>query len=98
MGWLFHDVDDKSVIRLIPKLGTASSVSCSYSSPPWLGAVKIFWPSIFAFPSHSPHHCPFTPVEPEYGDDLYEADYLLLFLAADLRILKLLYYFNLTSS
>jgi hypothetical protein len=42
-------------------------------------------PPIFAFPSHSPHHCPFTPVEPGYGDDLYEDDYRLL-LAADLRM------------
>jgi hypothetical protein len=51
-----------------------------------LALLNIFRPPIFAFPSHSPHHCPFTPVEPGYGDDLYEADYLLLFLAADLRM------------
>jgi hypothetical protein len=37
-------------------------------------------------PSHSPDHCPFTPVEPGYGDDLYEDDYQLLLLAADLRM------------
>jgi hypothetical protein len=37
-------------------------------------------------PSHSPHHCPFTPVEPGYGVDLFEDDYLLLLLAADLRM------------
>jgi hypothetical protein len=36
-------------------------------------------------PSHSPHHCPFTPVEPGFGVDLFEDDYLLL-LAADLRM------------
>jgi hypothetical protein len=46
----------------------------------------FFRPPIFAFPSHSPHHCPFTPVEPGYGVVLYEDDYLLLFLAADLRM------------
>jgi hypothetical protein len=37
-------------------------------------------------PSHSPHHCPFTPVEPGYRNDLYEDDDLLLFLAADLTM------------
>jgi hypothetical protein len=37
-------------------------------------------------PSHSLHHCPFTPVEPGYGIDLFEDDYLLLLLAADLRM------------
>jgi hypothetical protein len=37
-------------------------------------------------PSHSPHHYPFTPVEPGYGVVLYEGDYLLLLLAADLRM------------
>jgi hypothetical protein len=42
-----------------------------------------FCPPIF---SHFPHRCPFTPVEPGYGVDLYEDDYLLLLLAADLRM------------
>jgi hypothetical protein len=37
-------------------------------------------------PSHSPHHGPFTPVVPGYGVVLYEDDYLLLLLAADLRM------------
>jgi hypothetical protein len=37
-------------------------------------------------PSDSPRHCPFTPVEPGYGVDLYEDEYLLLLLAADLRM------------
>jgi hypothetical protein len=37
-------------------------------------------------PSHSPHHCPSTPVEPGYGVDLFEDNYLLLSLAADLRM------------
>jgi hypothetical protein len=36
-------------------------------------------------PSYSPHHCPFTPVEPGHGVDLYEDGYLLL-LAEDLRM------------
>jgi hypothetical protein len=36
-------------------------------------------------PSHSPHHYPFTPVEPGYRVDLFEDNYLLL-LAADLRM------------
>jgi hypothetical protein len=35
-------------------------------------------------PSHTPLHCSFTPVEPGYGVDLSEDDYLLL-LAADLQ-------------
>jgi hypothetical protein len=42
-------------------------------------------PTLFAFPSYPPHHCPFTPVEPGYGVDLFEDDYLLL-PAADLRM------------
>jgi hypothetical protein len=37
-------------------------------------------------PSDSPRHCPFTPVEPGYGVGLYEDEYLLLLLAADLRM------------
>jgi hypothetical protein len=38
------------------------------------------------FPSYPPHHCPFTPVEPGYGVDLFEDDYLFLLPAADLRM------------
>jgi hypothetical protein len=37
------------------------------------------------FRSHSPHHCACTLVERGYGDGVYEADYLLIFIAADLR-------------
>jgi hypothetical protein len=37
-------------------------------------------------PSHSPHHCPFTPAEPGYGVDLFDDDYLLLLFAEDLRM------------
>jgi hypothetical protein len=37
-------------------------------------------------PSYPPHHCPFTPVEPGYGVDLFEDDYLFLLPAADLRM------------
>jgi hypothetical protein len=48
--------------------------------------VKIFCPPIITFASHSSHHCPFTCEEPGYGDVVYEADYLLLFIAADLRM------------
>jgi hypothetical protein len=40
----------------------------------------------FVHQSSPPHHCPFTPVDPGYGADLFEDDYLLLLLAADLRI------------
>jgi hypothetical protein len=70
-------LDTKTICNAINSLNRgSSSVSSSYSSPPWLGAVKFFHPPIFAFPSHSPHHCPFTPVEPGYGDDLYEDDYI----------------------
>jgi hypothetical protein len=47
---------------------------------------RVITPPIFAFPSHSPHGSPFTPVEPGYGVDLHEDDYLFLFLPADLRI------------
>jgi hypothetical protein len=47
---------------------------------------KSFRLPIIAFPSHSPHHCPFTPVEPSYGDDVYKVDYLPLFIIADLRM------------
>jgi hypothetical protein len=36
-------------------------------------------------PSYPPHHCPFTPLVPGYGVDLFEG-YLLLFPAADLRM------------
>jgi hypothetical protein len=35
-----------------------SSVSSSYSSPPWLGAVKFFRPPFFAFPIISPSSLP----------------------------------------
>jgi hypothetical protein len=35
-----------------------SSVSSSYSSPPWLGAVKFFRPLFFAFPIISPSSLP----------------------------------------
>jgi hypothetical protein len=52
----------------------------SYSSPPWLGADSS--PS----PSYPSHHCPCTPVEPYYGADLFEDDYLFLLPAADLRM------------
>jgi hypothetical protein len=64
-------------------LASYISVSSSYSSPPWLGAVIFFHPPFFAFP---PHHCPFTPMEPGYGVDLFEDDYLFLLPAADLRM------------
>jgi hypothetical protein len=37
-------------------------------------------------PSDLPHYCPFTPVEPGYGVDLFEDDHLLLLPAADLRM------------
>jgi hypothetical protein len=37
-------------------------------------------------PSHPLHHCPFTPVEPGYGVDLFENNYLFLLSAADLRM------------
>jgi hypothetical protein len=60
------------------------TVSSSYSSP-WLGAVKNFRPTFLAFPT-IPHHCPFTPVEPGYGVDLFEDDYLFLLPAADLKM------------
>jgi hypothetical protein len=36
----------------------SSSVSSSYSSPPWLGAVKFFRPPFFAFPIISPSSLP----------------------------------------
>jgi hypothetical protein len=42
---------------------------------------KSFRPPFFAFPVISPHHCRFTPVEPGYGADLSEDDYLLLLAA-----------------
>jgi hypothetical protein len=64
----------------------SSSVSSSYSSSPWLGAVKIFSPTNLRLPHQIPHVTPFTPVEPGYGVDLSEDDYQLLFLAADLRM------------
>jgi hypothetical protein len=38
------------------------------------------------FPSYSPDHCAFNPVEPCYGVILYEDHYLLLLLAPDLRM------------
>jgi hypothetical protein len=47
--------------------------------------VKKIRPPFFVFPITPPHHCPFTPVEPGYGVDLFEYDYLLL-PAADLRM------------
>jgi hypothetical protein len=37
---------------------SSSSVSSSYSSPPWLGAVKSFRPPIFAFPVTYPSPLP----------------------------------------
>jgi hypothetical protein len=40
----------------------------------------------FAFPSYPTHHCPFTPVVPGHGVDLFEDDYLFLLRAADLRM------------
>jgi hypothetical protein len=70
-----------------PAGSSPSSVSSSYFSPPWLGAVKIFSPTnLFAFPITLPSSRPFTPVEPGYGVVLYEDDYLLLPHAADLRM------------
>jgi hypothetical protein len=37
-------------------------------------------------PSYPSHHCPFTPVEPGHGVDLFEDDYLFLPPAADSRM------------
>jgi hypothetical protein len=75
-----------SRVVVLVTLLVASSVSSSYSSPPWLGAVKnLFAHQSSPSPSDSPRHCPFTPVEPGYGVDLYEDEHLLL-LAADLRM------------
>jgi hypothetical protein len=48
--------------------------------------MNFFRPPFFAFPSYPPHHCPFTPVEPDYGVGLVEDDYLFLLPAADLRM------------
>jgi hypothetical protein len=70
----------------ISSLFPTSSVSSSYSSPPWLGAVKIFSPTNLRLPITFPSSLPLHSVEPGYGDDVYEADYLLLFHAADLSM------------
>jgi hypothetical protein len=69
--------------RMIHSCASSSVSSCS--SPLWLGAVNFFRPPFFAFPIISHHRCPFTPVEPGYGVDLFEDDYLFLLPAADLR-------------
>jgi hypothetical protein len=74
----------------------SSSVFSSYSSPPWLGFQKsndfLAWRCENLFvnhsspsPSYPPHHRPFTPVQPGYGIELFEDDYLFL-PAADLRM------------
>jgi hypothetical protein len=55
------------------------------SSSVFLFLASLVWRCEYLFahhsspsPSHPPHHCPFTPVEPGYGVELFESDYLLL--------------------
>jgi hypothetical protein len=62
----------------------ASKVS-SYSSPHCRGAVITFANQSSPSPSHT-HHSPFTTVEPGYGVDLFNDDYLCHFLAPDLSM------------
>jgi hypothetical protein len=66
----------KGILRLLFLFLTSLAWRCE----------NLFAQPIFAFQSDSPHHCPFTPVEPGYEDDIYEADYLLLFIGADLTM------------
>jgi hypothetical protein len=62
-----------------------SSVSLFLTSLAWR-CEKPFTHHSSPSPSYPPHHCPFTPVEPGYGIDLFEDDYLFLLLVADLRM------------
>jgi hypothetical protein len=48
-----------------------------------VGTVKIFSPSNLCLPTYSIHHYTFTLVPAGNRDDVYDADYILLFLAGD---------------
>jgi hypothetical protein len=73
-------------IPLIITIFYPSSVSSSYSSPPWLGAVKKFRPPFFAFPTISSSSLPLHSGGACYGVDLVENEYLFLLPGADLRM------------